>query len=243
MILRTSLDPAHRLLQFLRFVPLNRLSAPGRSRRPYAHGFVAAFYKVRSASSPMAVRTGPVSMSTGMANRPSPNASSRHRVLIAGGGVAALEAMLALHELAGRSSMSAHRAGAALLVSTARRCRALWPRGVHRLELAQLCEQAGAEFSWALSTSITRAGACEHTTVSLRMTRCSSQIGAVGTEAIPAPVSWPRGLARLPTPADRARPGRRALVFALPGGQSWPLPLYELALLTAAFVNARQIWA
>src|SRR6266540_2463085 len=33
----------------------------------------------------------------------------------------------------------------------------------------------------------------------------------------------------------------RQLVFALPGGVGWPLPLYELALLTATFLAQRAI--
>jgi sulfide:quinone oxidoreductase len=62
-------------------------------------------------------------------------------------------------------------------------------------------------------------------------------IGAIPTEAVPGALTF-RG------PADDEKVGRvlhdvragviRRVAFAVPGGASWPLPLYELALLTGS---------
>ena len=179
----------------------------------------------------------------GMANTGlSPNGSSRHRVLIAGGGVAALEAMLALRELAGPLvdveliAPEPHFWYRPLAVAE--------PFGlgsVHRLELAQLCEQAGADFSLGTLVDVDHARRRVQTHHGeLAYDSLLVAIGAVGTEAIPGAFTF-RGPAdshayqHLLTELEQG--AVRQLVFALPGGQSWPLPLYELALLTAAFVE------
>jgi sulfide:quinone oxidoreductase len=194
----------------------------------------------------MADKTTRVSVA-GMANTgPAPKGSSQHRVLIAGGGVAALEAMLALHELAGPIvdveliAPEPHFWYRPLAVAE--------PFGlgsVHRLELAQLCEQAGADFSLGTLVDVDHARRRVQTHHGeLAYDSLLVAIGAVGTEAIPGAFTF-RGPAdshayqHLLTELEQG--AVRQLVFALPGGQSWPLPLYELALLTAAFVNARQI--
>ena len=182
-----------------------------------------------------------------MANTgPSLGASRRHRVLIAGGGVAALEAMLALRELA------------ALLIDVEliapephfwyRPLAVAEPFGlgnVHQLELSELCEQAGADFSVGTLVGVDHERRCVLTHHGeLGYDSLLVAVGAVGTEAIPGAFTF-RGAAdsrayeHLLTELEQGIVHR--LVFAVTGGQSWPLPLYELALLTAAFVEARQI--
>jgi sulfide:quinone oxidoreductase len=194
----------------------------------------------------MAGQMAPVIVA-GMTNAgPSPNSTSRHRVLNAGGGVAALEAMRALRQLAGPLvdvelvAPEPHFWYRPLAVAE--------PFGlgsVHRLELAELCEQAGASFSLDTLVDVdhqrrrvrTRHGELEYDSLLVA-------VGAVGTEAIPGAFTFrgpadSRAYQHLLTELEQGVVHR--LVFALPGGQSWPLPLYELALLTAAFVEARQI--
>lgn len=177
---------------------------------------------------------------------PFPGATSRHRVLIAGGGVAALEAMLALRELAGELvdvdlvAPEPHFWYRPLAVAE--------PFGLgkaHHLELSELCEQAGAGFS--LDTLV----AVDHQDRRVRTHHAELAydsllvaVGAVPKESIPGAFTF-RG------PADSGAYAHmlaeleqgavHQVVFAMPGGHSWPLPLYELALLTAGFVEARQI--
>jgi sulfide:quinone oxidoreductase len=194
----------------------------------------------------MAGLTVPVIVA-GMANTgPSPNGSSRHRVLIAGGGVAALEAMLALRELAGPLvdveliAPEPHFWYRPLAVAE--------PFGlgtVHQLELAELCEQAGADFSLGTLVGVDHARRRVQTHHGeLAYDSLLVAVGAVGTEAIPGAFTFrgpadSRAYRHLLTELEQGTV--RRLVFALPGGQNWPLPLYELALLTASFVEGRQI--
>jgi sulfide:quinone oxidoreductase len=160
-------------------------------------------------------------------------------VLVVGGGVAGLEATLALRALAAdlvdvelvapehhffyRPLAVAEPFGAARM---------------HRWELADLLRAAGAEFTpgavHALDPDehvalMERGGRIEYDTVLLAC-------GARPEIALPGALTF-RG------PADTDRFGRllgrvkagevEHLVFAVPPGTGWPLPLYELALLTA----------
>jgi sulfide:quinone oxidoreductase len=162
------------------------------------------------------------------------------RVLVAGGGVAALEAALALRELA------EERVAIELVAPEPR----FWYRPLsvvepfglghlHGIELVEFARACGAEFTLGALASIdpkrhlarTDAGAEFEYDVLLVAS------GAKPVAAVPGALTF-RG------PADSAALGDllselesgsvRRLVFALPGGVAWALPLYELALLTAA---------
>jgi sulfide:quinone oxidoreductase len=175
-----------------------------------------------------------------------PGKSSRHRVLIAGGGVAALEAMLALRALAG------DRVEVELLAPEPhfwyRPLAVAEPFGLgkaHRLELSELCEQAGAGFSLDTLVSVDhRVRRVQTQHAELAYDSLLVAVGAVAEESIPGAFTF-RGPADSAAYADLLAELEQGTVhrvlFAMPGGHSWPLPLYELALLSAAFVEAQQI--
>jgi sulfide:quinone oxidoreductase len=181
-----------------------------------------------------------------MAAPPSSTATSPLHVVIAGGGVAALEAMLALRALA------AEHVEVELLAPEPdfwyRPLAVAEPFGLgraHRFELAALTAAAGAHFSLDGLAAVD----CERRIV---RTAHGAQISydalllAVGARPVPevegaftfrGPADT-EGFARL---LDDAENGLiRHLAFAVPGGTSWPLPLYELALLTASYLAARE---
>ena len=165
------------------------------------------------------------------------------RVLIAGGGVAALEAALALRHLA------EERVEIGLLAPEThfwyRPLAVLEPFGgghVHGLELAEFAEACGAVFTLGALASV---DAEAHTVLTVAGAEIDYDAlviatGASAVGAIPGALTF-RG------PADTAsfrdlvaeveRGLVRRLVFAVPGGVVWPLPLYELALQTAAYLR------
>jgi sulfide:quinone oxidoreductase len=168
-----------------------------------------------------------------------PGSSDRLHVLIAGGGVAALEAMVALRKLAGELVEVE-------LVSPDgdffyRPLSVAEPFGlgeVLRFDLASLARGCGARHSLgalvAVSPDDHRIWTSRNT--SFAYDKLLIAIGARPREAIPGALTF-RGetdvriVTGLLDDLDRGVAGR--VVFALPGGVTWPLPLYELALLTA----------
>jgi sulfide:quinone oxidoreductase len=106
-----------------------------------------------------------------------------------------------------------------------------------RFPLRRLVEAAGAELVGASALAVdpdaqalaTSAGPRPYDSLLLAL-------GARAVEGIPGALSFggPRDEAVVAKVLGEARDGRiEHLVFALPIGASWPLPLYELALLTA----------
>jgi sulfide:quinone oxidoreductase len=160
-------------------------------------------------------------------------------VLIAGGGVAALEAMVALRSLAG------DRVDVGLLAPDYdffyRPLSVAEPFGAgeaHRFDLRSLAQGCGA---WHALGSLV---AVDVDRRSVRTSRGASlgydvllvAVGARPREAIPGALTF-RGQRDVPAFRALLRDLDEGLaqrvVFALPGGVTWPLPLYELALLTA----------
>jgi sulfide:quinone oxidoreductase len=169
------------------------------------------------------------------------------RVLIAGGGVAALEAALALRALA------KERVTVELLAPEPQ----FWYRPlavaepfklgeVQHLELAKLAAEAGATFSPGALASVDAARHLAYTSPGGALPYSSLLIacGAVPKPAIDGAVTF-RG------PADTAKIERlltelqtgevQRVAFAIPAGASWSLPGYELALMTAAWLASRSI--
>ena len=169
------------------------------------------------------------------------------RVLIAGGGVAALEAALALQALAG------DRATVELLAPEPQ----LWYRPlavaepfglgkVQHFELSKLARDAGATFTLGELSSVDEARHIAYTSpgdavpYSMLLIAC----GAVPRPAV-------RGALTFRGPADTGKIEEllaeieagivRRIVFAVPAGAGWTLPAYELALMTAAWVQARPV--
>ena len=168
------------------------------------------------------------------------------RVLIAGAGVAALEAVLALNALAtGRVEVE--------LLGPEHH---FWYRPLSvaepfelgeakRYELPELAVAAGARFTPGTLLGVDPVRRAALTSVGdIPYDFLLVAVGATPCPAVPGAVTF-RG------PADREKIVRlldeikagvvRRVAFAVPDGPVWPLPLYELALLTAAHATANRI--
>lgn len=169
------------------------------------------------------------------------------RALIAGGGVAALEAALALRDLV------EERVSIELLAPEPgfwyRPLAVVEPFGlghVHGLELAELARACGADFTLGALASVDPDRHVARTAAGARI-EYDALLVAVGA----TPLRAVAGALTFRGPADSAAMEQlvsgllsgsvRRLVFALPGGIAWPLPLYELALLTAALIADRGV--
>ena len=174
---------------------------------------------------------------------------TRPRILIAGGGVAALEAALALRALA------EERVELELLAPEPqfwyRPLAVVEPFGggrVHGLELAELASAIGAQFTLGALAAVEPA---EHIVRTAAGAEIEYDILLVASGA--RPVAGIDGAFTFRGPADSDAFGKLLaelgsgtldrLVFALPGGVTWPLPLYELALMTARFGEERGLAA
>jgi sulfide:quinone oxidoreductase len=167
------------------------------------------------------------------------------RVVIAGGGVAGLEGLLALHGLAGE------RVETTLLAPEEEFCSrplsVAEPFGLaseRRFSLREIAREHDARF---------RHGALAGVDPNRRVAVCTDgarlgydallvAVGARWAEAVPGSLTFSgpgdvgsfKGLLQA---IERAHVSR--LAFAIPSDAAWPLPLYELALLTAA--RAREL--
>ncbi len=171
--------------------------------------------------------------------------SNSTKVTIVGGGVAALEAMIALRRLA-------EERVAIELVTPApewsyRPLVVAEPFGLgeaERYDLVNMTRDHGAAMHLA-GVQAVKADAHQLLTWDGRTLDYELLLLAIGAKPTPA----------LPNSVTVAGPGYtghfrtvlrelderriRRVVFAVPGGASWPLPLYELALMTAAHVAER----
>jgi sulfide:quinone oxidoreductase len=169
---------------------------------------------------------------------------SAYRVLIAGGGVAALEAALALRELA------EERVQIELLAPEThfwyRPLAVAEPFGlgqVHRLDLVDFAHECRVQASLGALAGVdaekhvarTRAG------YDIEYDALLVACGAQPKVAVPGSFTFrgPADVAAFARLLEKLGWGSQTVVFALAGGMAWPLPLYELALLTAAHLAAR----
>jgi sulfide:quinone oxidoreductase len=166
----------------------------------------------------------------------------KHRVLIAGGGVAALEAMVALRELAGE--LVEVELVSPDLDFFYRPLSVAEPFGVGhvlRFDLPTLTRGCGATHRLGSLVAVYpdrhRVRTGRNTTIDYDSLLIAA--GARPREAVPGALTF-RGevdVARIAGMlSDLNRGVVRQVVFALPGSVTWPLPLYELALLTADHV-------
>jgi sulfide:quinone oxidoreductase len=167
------------------------------------------------------------------------------RVLIAGGGVAALELMLALRALAGErveiDLLSAEQEFGYRPLAVAE------PFDVgkaHRFDLASIAQDRGARLLLGALAGVD----AEHGHAltadghEFDFDILAIAVGARPREALRGALTFPgEGSSR----AFRALLGElgpggiERLVFAVPGGTVWALPLYELALMTSTYAAAR----
>ena len=167
-----------------------------------------------------------------------------HRVVIAGGGFAALEAMIALRRLAG------HRVDL-VLVSPERELAypplsVVEPFGLGeapRFDLAEIARDHEADLHVDAAAAVDAGRRVLRTRSDGEISYDSLLVttGAEPHEAVPGALTFrgsPDRLAfeELLVDIDAGRVMRVA--FAVPAGTAWPLPLYELALMTAARADA-----
>lgn len=167
------------------------------------------------------------------------------RVIIVGGGVAALETMIALRE------MAQERARLELVTPSAewtyRPLAVAEPFGAgppQRYDLVQLARDHGAALHLAGVQAVEPA---EHRVVTWDGRRLSYDVLVVAVGARPAvalrgslTIAAPGYAERFKAVLRRLEQGRvRRLAFAVPSAASWPLPLYEVALMTAAHAAGR----
>lgn len=163
-------------------------------------------------------------------------------VVIVGGGIAALEAVLALHDLAAdrvRVTLAAPEADFTLRPFTVAEP---FARGqAAPLPLAQVMADHGGEFVRSAVAGVDPASATV-TLVDGRTLAYDALILAHGATEVPAfdhaltfgkdPLAL-NGLLR-----DLEEGWSRSAAFVVPPGCAWPLPLYELALMTA-----EEVWS
>jgi sulfide:quinone oxidoreductase len=174
-----------------------------------------------------------------MANTSLPRSYGGLRVLIAGGGVAGLETLLALREMAGDlvdiELLAPEPAFWYKPLAVAEPFEAGQAR---HFELAGIAEAAEATFTLGQLTSVDDDARLARTShgAEIHFDALVVACGVVPRPAIAGALTF-RGPAdsdafrRL---LDDAESGSvRSIAFALPDASAWPLPLYELALLTA----------
>ncbi len=173
-----------------------------------------------------------------------PTSAARCRVVIAGGGVAALECLIALRTLAGErvelELISPERTFAYRPLAVAA---AFGANSGPSIDLQDLAWATGAAYASDAIAAVNPAAAV----VTLASGRRSSYdvlvmaLGARPVDAIPGAIAFgtSRGTRRFRSFLAEAERGRVSrIAFAVPGELAWPLPLYELGLLTAERLNA-----
>ena len=170
-------------------------------------------------------------------------AESPLRVLIAGAGVAALEAALALRDLAGDRVTVELVAPEAEFVYRPLAVAAPFKIGeARRFPVRRLVEAAGA----TLTQGAVRGVDAERKLLTtdddqeLAYDALLLALGARPLESIEGAFTFrgPQDEAELERILEQARSGWvRRLVFALPAELTWPMPLYELALLTSIHLS------
>lgn len=164
------------------------------------------------------------------------------RVVIVGGGVASLEAALALQELAGeRAAVEIYSPRPEFVYRPYAVGEPFGKARVKTYGLASLAERCGAELHASSIASVdTKARlATTHDGVSASYDHLILAAGAARQWPVPgATTFW--GIADaggVDDVMERIRSGEaRRVAFTMPGIDSWALPMYELALLTEAQV-------
>jgi sulfide:quinone oxidoreductase len=174
----------------------------------------------------------------------SPDSRERIHVVIAGGGVAALETLMALRALAGHrvdiTLISPEREFLYRPVTVAE----AFERGEARVyDLAEIVgHQGGGRLIW---DSLAEVDPDDHVAVTGSGKRIPFDAlvvatGAAASEPFPGALTF-RGRADVPalrSLLDELVDGSaQSVALALPSERMWPLPLYELALMTAAHLR------
>jgi sulfide:quinone oxidoreductase len=169
---------------------------------------------------------------------PSMSLGAAHHVLIAGGGVAALEAALALRALAeDRVDVELLAPDADFVYRPMAVAEPFQQGEARRFPLARLVELAGARLTpgTLARLDLERRRAVTAGGEELEWEVLLLALGARAGEGIPGGLTFrgPEDRAALAGLVAEAEAGKcTSLTFALPTLAAWPLPLYELALMT-----------
>ena len=169
------------------------------------------------------------------------------RVVVAGGGFAAAELVLALRALAeDRVEIDVVAPSAELAFRPAATAAPFGAGDVDVYDLQAIAADAGASLRRdaveAVAARAHRMRLASGTAISYDA--CVLAVGARARVGVPGAITFrdqrdQHLVARLIDEIDASRSGR--LVFAAPAGVSWMLPLYELALLSAAELERRDV--
>jgi sulfide:quinone oxidoreductase len=159
------------------------------------------------------------------------------RVVIVGGGVAGLEALLALHDLAGdrtRLTLVSPQPDFLYKPLLVEEPFDLGPAERH--ELAPLAEEEGADFK---QRALSAVRPDEHVAElddgsSIEYDYLIVGVGGRYVPALEGATTFPSGEAsfRVDEVLDRAAEKENRIAFVVPHGVTWSLPLYEIALMT-----------
>lgn len=166
-------------------------------------------------------------------------------VLIAGGGVAALELMLALRALAeDRVEIELLSAGQEFVYRPLAVAEPFDVGKPHRFDLAAIAQDRGARVRVGTLAGVDaeRRHAVTDDGHELDFDVLAIAVGARPREALPSALTFageesPRAFRGLL--GELGPGGVERLAFAVPGGPVWTLPLYELALMTSTYAAAR----
>ena len=173
--------------------------------------------------------------------------SPRHRIVIAGGGVAAIEALLALRHLVGEQvSIQLLAPDHVFVHRPSSVARPFGLGGPAQLDLAALARDQGAQL-WR--------GRLEGVDPARRVALIAGgeaapydvliiAAGATPKLAVPGAITFagPGQAAEVAAVLDAVVRGEsRRLVFAVPAGATWSLPVYELAMMAAVDLRDRGV--
>jgi sulfide:quinone oxidoreductase len=171
----------------------------------------------------------------------------RPRVVIAGGGVAAIEGLLALRHIVGdQVSVTLIAPERSFVHRPSSVAGPFGLGGPAPIDLAALASDHGAELVQGTVDAVDP----EHRMVvlgngaELAYSALVLAVGAVPKPGVPGAVTFsgPGQTADVAAVLDNVEQGgARRLVFAVPSGTTWSLPIYELAMMTAADLRDRGV--
>ncbi|HYI19144.1 MAG TPA: FAD-dependent oxidoreductase [Solirubrobacteraceae bacterium] len=171
--------------------------------------------------------------------------AERPRIVVAGGGVAALEALLALRELTGpRAALELIAPGTVMLLRPASVAEPFGLGGPPPVQLAEVAAYCGARLHSATLAGVRPAEhrATTASGVEIPYDHLVVAVGARKADAIPGavPFGGPSDVPALTRLLEAAEAGDvRTIAFVAPSAGGWTLPVYELALMAAADLRAR----
>lgn len=172
---------------------------------------------------------------------------NRFQVLVAGGGVAALETVLALADTAGdRVAVEMISPTEQFTLQALSVAQPFGGEEPHTIDLARFCEQHGARFRrdalaevWSEQRRVLTAAAEELPYDALLLAFGAKRVEALaGTHAFrgAADAEWFAGLL-----GQLERGSIKRLAFVVPTAVHWALPLLELALLTSRWLDQHDV--